>query len=262
VKRRQRIHDLLTGNGRLAVEALAGRLGVTPMTVRRDLPAMEQGGLLIRVHGGCVLPGASFAREASFSRKAAQHVAAKLAIARQVVRLLRPGQSVYMDTGTTCAQVARLLPAGLRLRVLTNNLRVAMDLFGRPDVEVHVFGGQLAPASPDLVGASAAARAMEFRVDVAVVGADAVDSATGEFGSADLATAALSRAAQRQAGRTIVAADASKVGLACRAITGRLAAGVTLVTDAGVPTAQRRALARTGARFVYAGIGATKREEA
>jgi DeoR/GlpR family transcriptional regulator of sugar metabolism len=99
---------------------------------------------------------------------------------------------------------------------------------------------------------------MEFRVDVAVVGADAIDPATAEFGAADLETAALSRAAQHQAGRVIVAADASKLGQACRAVTGRLAAGLTLVTDAGVAEPQRRALARTGARIIYATPGTTK----
>jgi DeoR/GlpR family transcriptional regulator of sugar metabolism len=256
-RRRQRIHDLLAGSGRLAVEELAGRLGVAAMTVRRDLTRLEQQGVLLRVHGGCVLPGPAFARERPFAEKAGWRVPEKRAIARQVVRLLRPGQSVYLDTGTTCAEVARLLPAGRPVRVFTNNLRVAMDLLGRPGVELHVFGGRLAPSSPDLVGASAAASAAAHRVDVAVVGADAVDPATAEFGAADLETAVLSRMAQRQAARVIVAADASKFGRTCRAISGRLARGLTLVTDAGVPPAQRRALARTGATLVFAPVTRT-----
>lgn len=250
--RRRRIHDLLAGNGRLGVGTLAARLGVADMTIRRDLEALERDGLLLRVHGGCVLPGSSPARERSFSEKAGQHVPQKQAIARQVARLLRTGASVYLDTGTTCAHVARLLPAESGLRVVTNNLRAAMDLCGRRGVELHVCGGRLAPASPDLIGAAAVARLLEERVDVAVVGADAVDPATAEFGAADAETATLSRAAVRQAGRVIVAADSSKLGHTCRAISGRLTRGVTLVTDAGASPAQRRALAKTGAQIVYA----------
>ena len=251
-QRRRRIHDLLAANGRRSVEELAAQLRVTAMTIRRDLDVLERDGLLLRVHGGCVPRTGSFVRELPFAEKAGQQVAEKQAIAQQVVGLLRPGESVYLDTGTTCAHVARRLPSERKLRVFTNNLRVAMDLCGRRDIEVHVFGGQLAASSPDLLGTAAAVCAMQCRVDVAVVGADAVDPATAEFGAADLETAALSRAVQRQAGRVIVVADNSKFGRICRAVSGRLAEGVTLVTDAGVPPAQRRALAKTGARIVYA----------
>ncbi len=257
--RRQRIQALLNGSGRLSVHDLARRLGVTTMTIRRDLQAMEEQGLLVRTHGGCVQPGSPLVRELSFSEKAACNVEAKQAIAREIVRRLRPGESVYLDTGTTCAQIARMLPAGQRIRVVTNNLRVAMDLFGRPGMDLQVFGGQLAPASPDLVGATAAARAMEFRFDTAILGADALDPATAEFGAADMDTAALSRAARQQARRIIVAADASKIGRTCPSITGRLGRNLTLVTDSRVPVAQRRALARTGASIVYATVSTTRK---
>lgn len=259
LERRSQIHALLQASGRLLVGDLVRRLRVTPMTIRRDLQAMEAQGLLMRTHGGCALPGAPLVRELSFSEKAARNVEAKQAIARETVRLLRAVESLYLDTGTTCAQIARMMPAGRRMRVVTNNLRVAMDLFGRDDLDLHVFGGRLAPASPDLIGATAAARAMEFRVDVAILGADALDPETAEFGAADLDTAALSRAALRQARRIIVAADASKIGQTCPAVTGRLARDMTLVTDSRVTAAQRRLLARTGASIVYAPISTTSK---
>lgn len=250
-ERQRRIHDLLAANGRMAVEALARRLRVTTMTIRRDLAQMEAAGLLLRVHGGCVLQTA-LVRELSYSEKAVQRRAEKLAIARAAVRFFAPGSSIYLDTGTTAAAIAQALPAGLSLRVFTNNLRAAMDLFGRRDVAVHVYGGALAARSPDLVGPAAVARVLELRTDWAVLGADAVAPATGEVFAADMETAALSDAARRRAARVMVVADSSKLGPEGLAVTARLASGVVLVTDSGCPAALRRRLARTGAEILCA----------
>lgn len=258
--RRRRIQELLADHGRLAVEALATRLKVAPMTVRRDLQVMEREGLLLRVHGGCLLRAALLAPERSFSDKATRQVAAKRAIAQGVAALLHAGQTLYLDTGTTCVHVAAQLPTGLRLRVLTNNLQAAMELFGRPAVEVHLLGGRLAASSPDLVGAWAVARALDFRYDLAVLGADAIDPRSGEFGAADLETAALSAAAIRQADRIVLVADSSKIGCIAKAVTGRLGAGVTLVTDDGVSPAARRALTRHGARLIVAPLSNKDKE--
>lgn len=76
----------------------------------------------------------------------------KSGIAREAVSLLHPGASLFIDTGTTALHFARALPKTLDLRIFTNNLRVAMDLFSREGFEVNVFGGTLAQNSPDLVG--------------------------------------------------------------------------------------------------------------
>lgn len=248
-ERQRRIHALVAGNVRLGVEALAQRLDVAPMTIRRDLAEMQAAGLLLRVHGGCVLP-AAFAREMSFSEKAGRNRSEKQAIARKAVTFLEANSSIYLDTGTTVAEIGRLLPAGQSLRVFTNNLRMAMDLFGRQDVEVHVYGGLLAARSPDLVGDAAAVRVSEFRTDWAIVGADAVDPETGEFYAADLDTAVLSRSAQRQAARIMVVADSSKFGRRGVAVTGRLERGVILITDRSLPSSVRRKIERRGARVI------------
>lgn len=250
-ERQEQIRNLLATQGRLSVAALARQLDVALMTIRRDLTALEQAGLLMRTHGGCVLQS-PFVAELSFPEKRRRRQSHKTAIARETVKLLKRGETVYLDTGTTAVQVARALPPHLGLRVFTNNLRVGMELFGREGVEVIVYGGVLARRNPDLVDEIALAQIKQYRLDVAIVGGDAIDVARGEFYGADTGTAALSRAAQHQSDRVIVVLDSSKLGQHSLAVAGRLGPGLTLVTDDEVSRKDRATLRETGARILFA----------
>jgi len=253
VVRRQTLQDLLARAGRLSVDELARALGVSSITVRRDLTTLEQQGLLTRTHGAALLHPV-WAHERSFADKERERQPQKYAIAHEVARLMQAGMAVYLDTGTTAVHVARCLPTHLNLRVFTNNLRVALELLGREGVEVLVFGGVQAAASPDLIGELAANRIREFRMDLAVIGADALDPASGEFYAADMPSALLSRAAQEQAAASILAVDSSKFGQHSLAVIGRLQGGVTLVTDADANAGDRKAIAATGAKAIYTSI--------
>ena len=248
-QRRESILELLARRGRLNVEELAAELSVTAMTIRRDLATLEKSGVLTRTHGGCVLQS-PFVRELPFSQKDQQHRWQKYAIACAAVGMLNSGDRIYLDTGTTAVHVARVLPAGLDIRVFTNNLRVAMELFGREGVEVIVYGGALATQSPDLTGEVALTRIHDFRIDVAVMGADALDVARGEYYSADMGTAMLSRQAQRQALRTLLLVDNSKFGKHSLAVVGRLGDNVTLITDDGISEEDQRLVRDTSAELV------------
>ena len=253
--RREQIRELLALQERLGVEELAEALDVTSMTIRRDLTAMEKNGEIIRTYGGCTLRS-SLVTEMSFSEKDDKQRPQKHAIARTVIGLIGKNQTVYLDTGTTAVHLARLLPGDQGIRVLTNNLRVAMELFARRDqgdsVDVTVLGGELATKSPDLVGEMAPIRMAEYRVDLAVLGADAIDPVRGEFYSADVRTAALSRAAQARARRTLVLADHSKFGKYSLSVVGQLGPNVTLITDEEIDPADHEAVESTGAEVVLA----------
>lgn len=253
-ERQEQIRNLLAHRGRLGVAALARQLAVAPMTIRRDLTALQQAGLLTRTHGGCVLQS-PFVAELSFPEKQRRRQSHKTAIARETVKLLKRGESVYLDTGTTALQVARALPPHLGLRVFTNNLRIAMELFGREGVDVIVYGGVLARRNPDLTDEIALAQIKQYRLDVAIVGGDALDVNRGEFYGADTGTVAMSRAAQQQAERVVVVMDSSKLGRHSLAVAGRLRPGMTLVTDAEVGRKERTLLQKCGARILFAATG-------
>lgn len=250
-RRQEKIYQLLAARGRLCVEEIARHMGVVEMTIRRDLAKMERLGLLTRTHGGCVLHS-PFVSELSFPEKARLRQVQKVAIAREVAKLFRRGDAIYLDTGTTALQVARALPPNLDLRVFTNNLRVAMELFGRVGVHVTIYGGLLASKNLDLIGETAIAQVNQYRLDVAVLGGDALDAKRGEFYSADMASASLSRMAQMQSERLIVTMDSSKIGKRSVALAGHLKKGVTLVTDDEVTREDRLALRKINATVLFA----------
>ncbi len=248
-QRQESILELLAHRGRLNVEELVAELSVTAMTIRRDLAGLEKSGVLTRTHGGCVLQS-PFVREMPFAEKDQQQREHKYAIACAAAGMLKSGDRIYLDTGTTAVHVARILPTGLDIHVFTNNLLVAMELFGREGVEVVVYGGSLATKSPDLTGEVAMTRIHDFHIDVAVMGADALDVASGEFYCADMGTAMLSRQAQQQAQRTLLLLDNSKFGKQSLAMVGRLTDNVTLITDDRISEEDQQRVWDTSAELV------------
>ncbi len=246
IARRERILGLLAGQERGSMDEMASQLGVSTMTVRRDIEALASEGLVLRTPGGCVLRSALVA-EATFSEKEGLRREAKAAIALRAVAHLTRGMRIYLDTGTTCLHVARALPLQMDLQVYTNNLRIVSELAGRTGVCVTVYGGALAGRNPDLIGEYAVARIASLHLDLAFTGADALDPETGQFYAADPSTALLTETAQRQSGKTIALIDSSKCGRRGVAVAGRLGPGSILITDSELPGNARRMLRRTGA---------------
>ncbi len=247
--RRDRVRDLLLQNGSLQVTELARLFAVTTMTVRRDLATMECEGALLRTHGGCVLQ-ASMVREAPFAEKIRRRAPQKAAITRAAVQRLEAGQSIYMDTGTTMLHVARQLQKGVTLQVCTSNLRVAIELFGRTELEVVVLGGTLGRKSPDLAGPIPVRALDQVRFGVALLGADAIDPARRETYAADLPSAELARAAMARASRVMLLADSSKFGGRGMAVVGKLGPGMVLITDQGISRTDLRNLRKSGVEVV------------
>ena len=250
-RRYLRIQEMLGAQGRVSVLVLADALGVSTMTVRRDIEALEQSGVVLRTHGGCILRS-PFVTEAAFPEKESRQRPEKQAIAVEAVRGVASGMNLYLDTGTTCLYIARLLPPNQDLTVFTNNLRIATELLGRSGVSVVVYGGQLSPKNPDLTGDLAIAQLVRFRVDLAFLGGDALDPQTGIFYAADRATAIMTQTIRGQSDQAVAVIDSSKIGKRGPVVAGCLEKGLTLVTDAGCPAAARKSLRNTGARLLIA----------
>lgn len=250
-RRYLRIQEMLGKQGRVSVLVLSEALGVSAMTVRRDIEALEQSGVVLRTHGGCILRS-PFVTEAAFPEKESRQRQEKQSIASQAVRGIASGMSLYLDTGTTCLYIARLLPPDQDLTVFTNNIRIATELLGRSGIDVIVYGGQLSPRNPDLTGDLAIAQLVRFRVDLAFLGGDALDPRSGTFYAADRATAVMTQAIRGQADQAVAVIDSSKIGKRGPVVAGCLDKGLTLITDAGCPAAVRKSLRGTGARLVIA----------
>lgn len=205
--RRTAILDRLSAEGEVFVLDLATDFDVTPMTIRRDLEALEGKSALTRTHGGAIFSKQSVA-EFAFLERNRTSIEEKRAIARAAAALVVPGMRIVIDTGTTTLEVARALEGIEGLQVLTSSLAVASALHAHPAMEVVLLGGNVRSNSPDLSGSLTEDNLRKFRVDLAILGADALD-ARGLY-TTDLGIARVSEAMIDVAEETVLVADSRK----------------------------------------------------
>ena len=229
-----RIRTLLGTQGAVSTDRLVQELGVSRETVRRDLQALEAEGALRRVHGGGV--GVEEAgREAPLAVRQATRAREKKAIARAAARLLRPGQTLLVDAGTTTALLAQEMAGLSGLTIVTNGLEVARHLTrdekSRRANEVILLGGQLLTEVPATCGAQTVAEIQRYRADVALLSPVGICAEHGAS-SFERPEAEVARAMVAAARRCIVLADHSKIGQRSRIAYAPIGSVHTLVTDA------------------------------
>jgi DeoR/GlpR family transcriptional regulator of sugar metabolism len=231
----ERLHD-----GGVSVQDLASDLGVSEITIRRDLAALKQQGKVLRVYGGA-LPKERVAYEFSFKEKEARNRAAKEAIGRRAAELVAPGAAVFLDTGTTTLAVARALRAVRPNVIVTINLCVASEFVGQKEVRVLVPGGELSRLSPDVYGEWTLQTLSDVVVDVAFLGCDSVDP-DDAFYAAEPRSAAVSRLMLDNCRKSYLVADASKFGERSMCRIAPLARLTGLVTDTALDATTQRKL--------------------
>ncbi|KRF05152.1 hypothetical protein ASH00_12095 [Arthrobacter sp. Soil782] len=201
------------------VGELAEALGVSEMTIRRDIDVLDSAGALRKVHGGAASRTALSAIEPGFGVNADQRIEAKESIAAAAAALIQPGMTVALTGGTTTYRLVEHLSGPLT--ILTNSLPAAEKLHraATPGVTVLLTGGERSP-SEALVGPIAAATVRSFNVDLCFMGAHGVDAQAG-ITTPNLAEADTNRAFAEQCGRLVVLADSTKFGTVSLArITG------------------------------------------
>jgi DeoR/GlpR family transcriptional regulator of sugar metabolism len=226
-ERRQAILERLRSDGKVVAAELSSSLAVSPDTVRRDLQELAQAGLLRRVHGGA-LPPAVGARPYSVRR--AQAPVAKAAIAKATSRLLRDGQVILLDAGTTTLEVARHLPRELRATVITNSPPIAVELAEHPTVDVTVLGGVLEKDARALVGAATIEALRAVRADVLVLGICSLHPEVG-ITVTELEESYVKRAMIANAAEVVAVSSADKLGSAAPYVVGPLSELTHLVTE-------------------------------
>jgi DeoR/GlpR family transcriptional regulator of sugar metabolism len=140
--RKRIIFDLLQQRGTVSVTELTAALGVSDMTVRRDIRSMAAEGLLRRVHGGAVSVEAGVEDKPFVTRQVVE-LERKRAIATRALTFLKGGESIYIDGSTTCGELAKLLPGDRRFMVVTDSLYVLLQLSGNRSIELVLLGGGL-----------------------------------------------------------------------------------------------------------------------
>lgn len=235
--------------GDVSIADLAESLGVSEMTVRRDLERLESAGALRRSHGRAI-KGASGSYEPPFAVRADRAAHEKRLIARVVAGLIGDHETVILDGGSTGVAVAHEL-VGRELTVCTPSLRVADVLRVAVGVRLMVTGGIMRRGEESLVGPSAVATLEAHRFDVYVMTVSGLDLVHGctEWNVDD---AIVKRAALNVSGRCIVAADASKFGATAFARVCGLEAVTTVVSDAALSEAHRQKVSMSGVNLQIA----------
>ena len=205
--RHQEILSAARNTGRVVVDDLASRFGVTPQTIRRDLTELCDAGHLQRVHGGAV----PMTRQANIGYQTRRELAEaeKGAIGALCATAIPNDCSLFMNIGTTTEAVARDLMDHRDLMVITNNLNVANILAENQNCEVIVAGGVLRRSDGGLVGEATGDFIRQFKVDYAIIGASALD-ADGTLMDYDYREVRVAQAIIANARRTYLVADQSK----------------------------------------------------
>lgn len=253
--RQARILEILRGTGSLSVTQASVDLGVSDMTVRRDLVELEEEGELVRVHGGAMpvlsRPAVSVDdQEPVFESRMRKHHGAKLRIARAAAALVAGVRTVVIDVGTTPFLMAQHLPELADTKIFTNSLRVAQQLT-TPRREVYLAGGKVRGPELAVSGPSAVTQFSELWFDVAVIGTSGI-TAAGLF-DYSFEDTEMKRLYIERSTRKIALCDSSKFQHMSLVKVCALAELTTLVTDATPPADITATLEAGGVEIIIAG---------
>lgn len=232
--RRDRIRDWLDERGFVRVAEIADGFGVSRVTARTDLDTLVDQGDAVRVHGGAMPGNGRGSVESPIELATATSAHAKQRIGEAAAALVRSGQSVIVDVGSTGLALARALKARRDLVdvvVITNGLTIALELESEiPRFSVIVTGGSLRPLQHSLVDPLAGSLLAQIHADVAFIGCNGVDAERGVT-NVNLPEAEVKARMVQAAERVIVVADASKLGVRQLGRIAALDAFDALLTD-------------------------------
>jgi DeoR family transcriptional regulator of aga operon len=250
-QRRATILQALTRHGSVLVNDLVEQLGVSAVTIRADLTALESQGLATRSHGGATLARTP-PPEHTVPQKDAINHEQKARIGAHAARMVQPGDNIIIDSGTTTISLARHLRDAQGVTVMTNGLNIAWELADAPGVDLILTGGLLRKQSLSIQGTQAEACLQAYSFDKLFLGVDGFDLQFGVTTHHE-AEASLNHKMVERAKKIIVLADASKFGRVSLHRIVQLDRVHTVITDAGISDEYREGLLQAGIELQIAG---------
>jgi len=246
--RKQQLLARLKRDGRLIAKDLSQEIGVSEDTIRRDLRDLAQEGLLQRVHGGA-LPASPAVVD--FAHREEIRHEGKVAIGRAAAAMIRPGQIVILDGGTTSREIARHLPRDLQVTVVTHSPTIALELLHHPAAEVILLGGRFFKHSVVAVGAACLEAISKIRAHTFFMGVTGVHPQAG-LTTGDFEEAAVKRALSHAAADTYVLASAEKVNAASPYLVLSITEVSGIITEKNVADSLMQPYADLGITIVRA----------
>jgi len=230
-QRRRNLLDLVDQEGQVTVADMVHRFSISAVTVRSDLDALAKIGAVVRSHGGAIRR-LEATQDYPLRAKETLHRNEKVRIGKAAAELIRPGETIILDSGTTTAEVARHIKKlkTQSLTVITNALNIATELADCGDITLIMIGGLLRPVSCSFVGPQAEAMMNEFHADRLFLAVDGFDLENGPS-TPDVLEAQLNNVMIRSAKEVNVVADFSKLGRRSVSKIGPLDRIARLITD-------------------------------
>jgi DeoR family transcriptional regulator, aga operon transcriptional repressor len=239
-ERRRHILSLVQNQGRVLVGELSQTLGISQITIRKDLEHLQSRGLVQRTHGGALRLQSGALFDPSLQEKQKQHSQEKQRIADEAARMVQEGQCVMLDSGTTTTAVAHALMRFSQLTLITNAVNIAADL-ANTNFEVILIGGALRKNSSSLVGPLAEDVLDEMHADILFLGVDGFDVETG-ITTPNVLESRVNRAMVKASRRVVVVCDSTKFSRRSLSRIVPTSAIHCVITDTNLPRETEEAL--------------------
>lgn len=205
-QRQQQILDRMAVDGEVKMAELKEMFEVTEMTLRRDMEKLEQGGYIKRTFGGAILVG----NDIALHERSGVFIEEKIRIGKLAAQLIQPGDSIFLDGGSTTLQVARFIQVNQHITVVTNALNIAAELQGK-QISTIVIGGMLMGQTSTLVGPIATEALEKMAFNRAFIGTTGVSLKHG-FSNSNMHETEIKRLAIQQSSEVNIVMDHSKFG--------------------------------------------------
>lgn len=210
VERRDKIIQKIQSEGSVRVDELSEEFDVSTVTIRNDLDFFENKGLIHRTYGGALLLNNVY-QDPSIEEKKKIHVEEKRRIGEYAAGLVKNGETIILDSGSTTREIALRIKEKQNLTVMTNAINIALELAGASELQVMLTGGVLRDKSYSLVGPEAERTMQNYYFDKLFLGADGMDFEHGLTTSNPL-EAQLNRIMVKKSNKVIAVMDSSKFG--------------------------------------------------
>jgi len=250
-ERQRKILEIIVRNGKVEVEQLANTLGVSVMTVRRDLTELDELGFLERVYGGALLlQQKNGGHELPVFERSKEKTEVKQRIARAVAALINDGEKIFLGSGSTTAAIASALLLHHRdLTVFTNAINISNILMAAPQIKVVIIGGSLRRSELSLIGGFAEHALRGLQVDKLIIGIRGIDPVKG-LTSDNMDELITDQAILNISKTVIIAADNTKFGYVAAIRTAPITVVTKIITDAGGPRDILQAIRQMGVQII------------
>lgn len=247
-ERRDQILSIIQRKNRISVAELSKEFNIGEVTIRRDLTELEERGLIRRTHGGAILADRGL-DEPTLKERELHHRGQKERIAQFVAKIIRNGESLIMDGGSTTLQIAKQLKTKTDLVIVTNSISIADEFINSPECNVIVTGGELRRSTGMMVGPIAEKAMRLFRADRVIIAMSGLLPDEGFF-TVNPAEAELKRTMMDCGKEIIVVMDSSKVNKVTFSFVSDFSKIDKFITDDGVSEDVIRKLDQAGVEVI------------